>query len=283
VLSRTLTLPLAAEDNLRQVLGFELDRQTPFRSDQVYFDFRIAKRDPASRQMQVELALTPRAPLDADLDRLAAAAIPLDAVDGLDAAGAALGFNLLPRERRAVRRNLRLRLNLALAAAALILLSLVMAQSVANREAAVEKLRVQVEKVRREAQAVAELRRTLTDTVEGANFLSERRKSKPVVIELLRDINRRLPDDTYLQRFTLTSGADKGKQEIQIQGLSTEASKLVPLLQQSELIEAPAVQGAIMPDASKKKEMFVISAKPKLPASAPRETQETPHGDTAEH
>ena len=35
-LTRNLSLPAAAEDNLRQVLGFEMDRQTPFKADQVH-------------------------------------------------------------------------------------------------------------------------------------------------------------------------------------------------------------------------------------------------------
>jgi general secretion pathway protein L len=258
LLARRLTLPLAAEENLRQVLGFELDRQTPFRADQVYFDQRIAARDPIAKQMQVELAITTRAALDADLDRLAAAGVELDAVDGPAPNGELLGMNLAPPERRAQRRDLRLRLNLALAAGVIVLLGVVMAQSLSNREEALEKLSREVEKAKRDAHAVAELRRTLIDTVEGANFLNDRRQSKPVVIELMRDINQRLPDDTYLQRFTLTNA------EVQIQGLSSDASKLVPLLQQSELIEAPAVEGAIMPDATKKKEMFVIKAKPKV-------------------
>lgn len=276
LLSRRLTLPLAAEDNLRQVLSFELDRQTPFKADQVYFDQRVVSRDPAARQIQVDLSLTTRAPLDADLDRLAAAGVALDAVDGRGADGALLGMNLLPSERRAQRRDLRLRLNLALAAGVIALLGVVMAQSMSNREAALDKLRVEVEKAKRDAQAVAELRRTLIDTVEGANFLNDRRQAKPVVIELLRDVNQRLPDDTFLQRFTLTNG------EVQIQGLSTDASKLVPLLQQSELIESPAVQGAIMPDASKKKEMFVISAKPKAKVPPKPETKGKPKTEAAD-
>ena len=258
VLTRRLTLPLAAEDNLRQVLGFELDRQTPFRADQVYFDQRVASRDPVAKQIHVALALTTRSALDADLDRLSAAGVALDAADGTNASGELLGMNLAPAERRAQRRDLRLRLNLALGAVVIALIGVVMAQSVTNRQEALDKLRGEVDKSRRDAQAVADLRRTLTETVEGANFLNDRRQSKPVVIELMRDINQRLPDDTFLQRFTLTNS------EVQIQGLSSDASKLVPLLQQSELIESPAVQGAIMPDATKKKEMFVISAKPKV-------------------
>ncbi|WP_146906984.1 hypothetical protein [Arenimonas daejeonensis] len=37
VLRRTLSLPAAAEPRLREVLAFELDRQTPFSADQVSY------------------------------------------------------------------------------------------------------------------------------------------------------------------------------------------------------------------------------------------------------
>jgi general secretion pathway protein L len=263
VLRRRLSLPLAAQENLRQVLGFELDRQTPFRADQVYYGSRILASDPVARQIAVELLLVPRALLDTELARIAAAGLALDAVDASDASGAALGVNLLPPERRALRRNWQLRFNLALGAAALALLLVVMYQSVVNREAALEQMRDHVDKAKREAHAVADLRRSLADAVEGANFLAERRRQQPVIIELLHDLNERLPDDTYLVRFSLNNG------DIQLQGLSAEASKLVPILQHSQLLEGPAVQGAISPDPRTKKEQFVISAKPKL-AEAPK-------------
>jgi hypothetical protein len=45
VLRQIITLPLAAEENLQQTLRFEIDRYTPFRADQVYFDYRIKARD----------------------------------------------------------------------------------------------------------------------------------------------------------------------------------------------------------------------------------------------
>ena len=256
VLRRRLNLPLAAQENLRQVLGFELDRQTPFRSDQVYYDCRVLGVDPVARLIDAELVLAPRAELDAQLGRVAHAGLALARVDaGSDAE--TLGVNLLPPERRAQRRDWNLRINLALAAAALVLAMLAMHQSVANREAALGQLRDQVDKSRREARAVAELRNQLASAVEGANFLAERRRQQPVVIELLHDVNERLPDDTYLSRFALNNG------DVQLQGLSAEASKLVPILQGSDLLDSPAVQGAITPDPRTKKEQFVIQAKPK--------------------
>ncbi len=40
VLRPRLTLPLAARDNLQQIGAFEMDRQTPFRAEQVHYDVR---------------------------------------------------------------------------------------------------------------------------------------------------------------------------------------------------------------------------------------------------
>jgi hypothetical protein len=80
-LTRNLSLPAAAEDNLRQVLGFEMDRQTPFKADQVYFDSRIVARDSASRSLRVELIVLPKALLDPQLASIGGGAIDFDAVD----------------------------------------------------------------------------------------------------------------------------------------------------------------------------------------------------------
>src|SRR5215470_12583951 len=48
ILRRTIDLPLAAAENLREVLGFEMDRHTPFRAEDVAFDYRIAAGDEAA-------------------------------------------------------------------------------------------------------------------------------------------------------------------------------------------------------------------------------------------
>ena len=58
-LRRTLSLPPAAAENLRQVLTFDMDRQTPFSADQVYFDFLVGARPSSSSPLDVELVACP--------------------------------------------------------------------------------------------------------------------------------------------------------------------------------------------------------------------------------
>jgi general secretion pathway protein L len=45
VIFKRLSLPSPTEENLKEVLGFEMDRYTPFALEDVYFDFNIVKRD----------------------------------------------------------------------------------------------------------------------------------------------------------------------------------------------------------------------------------------------
>ena len=255
-LRRSLSLPAATEDNLRQVLAFEMDRQTPFKADQVYFDYLVAGRNAAERNLQIELTVVPRAQLDADLALLAASGTTFDGVDTWRDApgGARTGLNLLPVERRVRHKNLRLRLNLALAGAALVLLITVMLLSLANRESALAAMQADVQKAGNDAKQVTQLRKNLQDTLDSANFLGRKKRETPLMVDLLNDLTVRLPDDTYLERINVD---DKNK--IEMQGLSDDASKLIGLLQKSEVLVNPSVQGTIQPDPRTKKDRFNIT------------------------
>jgi general secretion pathway protein L len=277
VLQRNLTLPAAAEDSLRQVLAFEMDRQTPFKADQIYFDSRVIGRDASGRNLQVELVLLPRAQLDQEIGALPPGAAGLDAVDAWRAApgGERRRINLLPAERRANRRDMRLPLNLGLAALAVILLIVNMDESLTNRAAAVEAMRAEVEKSNTEARQVAALRKTLADSVAGANFLSDKKRNNPLTVALLDDISRRLPEDTFLERLQIENG------EAQLQGQSKEAAKLISLLGSSTCLGDPRLQGQIQPDARTGKERFQITADVKGCNGKPPDVKATPAADAA--
>ncbi|MEO7431335.1 MAG: PilN domain-containing protein [Dokdonella sp.] len=265
VLTRTLSLPSAAEENLRQVLSFEMDRQTPFKADQVYFDSRVLGHDASGRNVQVELVLIPRGQLDQELSSLPSAAADLDGVDSWRSEPGAgrRKTNLLPPERRARRRNLRMPINLGLAALALILFVLVMDESLANRASAVEAMRAEVDKTEVEAKQVAALKKALADSISGANFLTERKRKGPLMVALIDDVSRRLPDDTYLERLQIEN------KQVQLQGQAQEAAKLIALLAASPCLSNPGFQGQVQPDPRSGKERFQINADLKECSPAP--------------
>ncbi|MBK7144165.1 MAG: PilN domain-containing protein [Xanthomonadales bacterium] len=91
-------------------------------------------------------------------------------------------------------------------------------------------------------------------------FPQRKKQSHPVTIDLIRDLTERLPENTALQRLSINRG------EVQIQGVSSEASALITILQKSALIEGPALQGAITPDQRTQKEQFMIQARARAKA-----------------
>src|SRR3546814_19674360 len=69
VLRRPLALPLAARDNLLQVVAFEMDRQTPFTAAQVYYTVRELATPAPPGRFNVELVAVPRGTPDPQIGR----------------------------------------------------------------------------------------------------------------------------------------------------------------------------------------------------------------------
>jgi general secretion pathway protein L len=254
VLRRRITLPAAAEENLLQILSFEMDRQTPFKADQVYFDQRIVKRDLRQSQIVVELAAVPRPTLDAELEVIQGFKLTLDGVDGPHERkpGVLAGFNLLPSAQRVTRVDRQKRINWILAAAAVALLFTAMSQHLDARRAAVDALRDEVDADEKAAAQVRALESKVRDAIVGAGFLTDKKCSTPQVINVMLELTERLPDDTWLERLSFVS------RQVQIQGQSAEANRLIGLLQDAKTVANPQVQGVIQPDPGTGKDRFTI-------------------------
>ena len=54
-LRKEITLPLAAEGDLDTLLGYEMDRETPFAKDEVYWGYRMRRRDVAHGRLEIDL------------------------------------------------------------------------------------------------------------------------------------------------------------------------------------------------------------------------------------
>lgn len=261
-LRRRLSLPAAAADRLRDVLGFEIDRQTPFPADQVYYDARLIGRR-GDGQVDAELIVVPRTTLERALTALGA---PLTAtlagVDMADADGQPLGVNLLPGVQRSRRRDPRAFWNLGLIAVALVAIGAGLWQIRENRSAAADALEAEAKRRGQQASKIADEKKQLVDLVEGMRFLQETRNGRPTTVEVLDELSRRLPDNTFLERVSIEG------ERVQIIGLSPEAPRLVERLQASKLWRSVNLTGALMPEPTRGKDRFTLNAE--LNVDAPR-------------
>ncbi len=253
VLRRRLTLPAAAGDRLREVLGFEIDRQTPFTAADVSYDARALGRR-GGDQLEAELVVVPRATLAAALAALGPLAPTVAGVDVADAGAAPLGVNLASGAARRHREDPARGRNLVLLLVAVLALAAGMWQMLANREAAADFFARQVEAEVERARAASLERRQLVDLIEGGAFLRAARAGRPTMVEVMDELARRLPDDTFLEKLSVEGD------RILLIGLSREASALVARLQGSPLWSEPTLAGALQPDPRTRMDRFTLTA-----------------------
>lgn len=254
LLRRSLSLPAAALENLDAVLGFELDRQTPFKPDQVYFASRVLRQDAGSKQVQVELLVVPRPVLDEAVAALGPLSDTLAGVDVLDARGRRVGVNLLPAERRASQPRTQPLIQAGLLLASIVLVFFGLGQIVDNRVAAVESIQAESEAQRERAREVSALRSQLEDSAAAANFLAVQKQTQASMVLLLDELTRRLPDDTFLTRLSVSGN------QVSLSGYSAQALKLVGELQKSELLKDAALNGGVQQEPRVSRDMFTINA-----------------------
>ena len=254
VLRRQLRLPAAAADRLRAVVGFEIDRQTPFESSQVSYDVReLGAADEG--QLQVELVAWPLRQLDAWRSSAGEWADVLAGVDVIDAQGNTLRVNLLPPAQRQLRVDPMGRWNLLLVVAAAVMLVLGGLQLLDNRRAAADALRAEVERSARSARGVASERAQLQALIDGAAFLETQRNQRAGTVEIWNELTRRLPEGTYLEKLAIENNS------LQLIGLSREASQLVQLLQDAPQWRKVNLTGVLQADgAASGRDRFTLSA-----------------------
>lgn len=259
-LRRRVTLPAAAAERLRDVLAFEIDRQTPFAADAVYFDARVVERR-GDGQIVAELVAVPKPVLDAALAALGAPASSLAGVDVAGESGMPLGVNLLPMPRRQRGADPSRRWNWILAAVALLALAAGLWQILDNRRAAADAFEKQVSARAAEARRVGQQRQQLLDMVEGSAFLERTRGGRPTMIAVIDELSRRIPDNTYLEKLSMENG------QLQLIGFSSDASGLVQKLEGSKLWRSPALAGALQPDPRSGRDRFTMTAELAIAAS----------------
>lgn len=263
VLQRSLAMPLAAAGDPRRVAGYELDRQTPFKPEQVYFDARIAAASAPAGQVMLDLYVVPKAEVDPALEHLARIGVRPDAVDVQTGDGSLAGIDLLPPGQRPRRVDRRQRINWVLGAACVLLVVLVLAQWLGNRRAALVTMQDEVAAMRAKATQSEQLRAQLTGAIAASKFLVKRKMENPAPLQVLDNLTRSLPASSWLDAMTLD---DSGG--LDIKGEAAHAAALVDALGKSKLFAEPKLQGVIQPDPETGKERFELVAHVRKQGSA---------------
>lgn len=248
---QTIRLPAAAARELDRVLGFEIDRLTPFQRDEIYFAGRITDTDRAQGTIGVELAYAPRAQVDPYLTQLREAGLA-PAWASPDAEDGTRRLNLLPHRPsrrwtpgRVLAACLLLTV-LGLAGALWLRAEGVRAERIASLEAEIAGLRRDL---------LAEAGDAPSPTAQAAAAAYEAKTAAVPVILLLADLTDLLPDGTALA--TLEYDEDL----LRLSGESDDPARLIGIFEAAEGFQDPAFDAPITRDGAGGRSTFLLSVR----------------------
>jgi general secretion pathway protein L len=252
ILAKTMTFPLAAGRELRQVLTFEMDRETPFQADELYWNHRLETADRQKDRLSVRLLLVPKvslAPLLEALDQVGIRPSRAEIADGPDTGSclplAGEGNRQYRTSSHLIRAAALCCATLALAAAATPFLRQEIALASLDREIAIG----------RAAATEADSLRQEIDRLSGSADFVERERDKTgrplAVLAATTDV---VPDDTYLTEIELRG------HKVTLTGHSAAASRLIGALAAAGGFRNPGFAAPITRIEALHSELFTIIA-----------------------
>lgn len=251
-LRKTVDLPLAARDDLDQLLHFELDRLTPFKVDDVCFAWRVRATDHQQNRMQVDLEMAPKTVVDRALQPVRERGREVDRVELLGA-GDHEPLDLMPRAADLPEEGVG-RSRYVLPLLVLVLAIAAVAIPLREQRGLIDQLDRQIAIVRIEAEESLALRERLDALMANRHFLAAAKNDRAAMTEILAELTRLIPDHSHLTQLQIRGLT------VELSGLAEKASDLIAILDRSPMLSAPQFRSPVTRDASSGKERFQISA-----------------------
>lgn len=252
LLERDVTLPIAAARAPDRVIGYEMDRLTPFRAEDVFWSCRPAGRDAARGQAAFRLALIPKASVRPLLDALGQLGVSPAALEAPREGGDACLIGLQADKPGRARRERRVTLALA---ALCLCLALAAAASPFVRQAMNEaELDARITALRPRVTEVEALRRRVQAEAASGDAVGQEYAALGDPLAALAALTALLPDDTFLQEFSLA------QRKLGLRGHSASASRLIAALAADASIRNPAFAAPVVRTESGQRDVFSIRA-----------------------
>ncbi len=254
-LVKRVTLPIETEENLREVLSFEMDRHTPFTPDQVYYDYFINSRDKTARTLDVSLILAPIDRLSYALNLLDEHSLTINAISPCEEESGTINrVNLLPLEkRRKPRRAYRL-VNYMLMLTTMLLILANLALPIWQKSRLALSLEGQLSEAKQQSAEAVALRNKLEQAELENKFLEEKKHQALQLTLILNELTLLIPDDTWVSNFELREGV------VHLHGQSVASAALIPLIDASPIFRNVSFRSPVTQNRQTNTERFHISA-----------------------
>ena len=257
VLVRKVALPIAAKENLDEVIGFELDKYVPFKADQVQLSYKINNEIENTEKIMLDLAVVPKEQISAITNLCDEKSIAINGIDidvSKNNSPKILGVNLLPRNKRKAKDYTNIKVNVVLVVVLSALVYFVMHTSLANKQMKIQTLTEQNSDLQKLARNSKLLKKELKEVIVSSKFLQNKKNETVSLVTLISDLTQKLPDHTYVTRLRVTD------MTLEVGGQSANANSLIPKLDESVNWFSPQFSGGVRPDPRTGKEIFTIKA-----------------------
>ncbi len=241
VLQREVVLPLAAGRDLTAVLGFEMDRLTPFTADEVYWSVAHLCHDRVRAKLQLTLSIALRTQVDSlrtALGRINVTPSFIETETGrlpLGTPGQQPGW----------------RLQQALFALCGVLALTCLATPFLRQQMALDAAAQEIAGVMPAANHAQALRQQLTAAAQGRAAIAAARHAGDA-LQVLSVLTAALPDDTWLSDLTLKSG------DLAFDGQSGNAAQLINLLSAVPGLRNPSFTAPVTRSSDGKADLFSL-------------------------
>ena len=234
LLEQSVDLPLAAEPELAAVLRNEMDRLTPFRAEDLFWDWRIERRDRSRGRLLLRLLLVPKSAVAAALAAAEAAGLRPEALEVASGGGSEHLPLTSPEAGRGTGRSAKFA-----TAMCAVLLAAACLVPIVRQELAIGAAQRVIEGERPAVATVEALRRRLAATVSGVDLLAAETARVGNPLRALAAVTAALPDDTYLVSFSLR------ERVMALSGRSAAATRLITTLSADPDLQDPSFDAPI--------------------------------------
>ncbi len=248
-LERSVILPLAAERDPERVLGYEMERLTPFTTEEVFWGFGVEERDRARSRLVLRLTVVPRAAVTALIEFLGHHGGRPGLLEAVTSGGVR---SITLTHQGSATRSLFSTRNLGFVAAALMVIVLI--SPFLRQSLELADLQDRLDTAAPQVREAEKLRRQIAGAGAGGDAVAAETKRVGDTLEGLAAITEILPDDSYLTEFTMR------ERKMTLSGLSASAPKLITLLSADPRVRNPAFTAPVTRSETNKNDVFSIRA-----------------------
>lgn len=242
------TFPEGVQDNIKQVVAYQLDRITPFTLDSAYFDAKVAKHDKANKLVIADIFVSPKVYVEQYLAKLRALGVPeIDVISAISTPSQltkGLASTATPP-----------------APASLIPFSLFILALIASltvplfyKERRLDQIDEAIASLQQKASAQIEVRDKLLAAEETLTFIGEKRKTEPVMLDVVEHLSAEIPAHTWIERLEINGN------QVQLRGESEQALSLIDTLEISPYFEAVSFKSPVTRNPNTGKDKFHLQA-----------------------